>query len=201
MEYIEHIISKYEFNQFSKFDLYFTIKNPNDDVMEYFIHKTKTISSDDIMDICIISNIPFTKLKILFNELQCDLKSDDYFMLLRCFAKNNNLESFKFIEIISKNICDLTQKFIAKEYPLASFTYFWDDYSVNFECDLLLYASDSNSFDIVKYLLSLMIFSKDSIKRSIEYVKNNLYIIRLSESKTIDDKTPTLKLLEECMNI
>lgn len=198
LEYIKHLVEKYESIKFSPYDLSIVIKNSNADVFEYYLKIMKVLSPTDIIDCCILSNgINLNILKLLL--LKSNFSLDDYFMLLKIYGTQNNLECFEYIIHKTNNQLDLTQKIIAREEPLARFM---DsrDYSVPVECDLLLLVSDSNSFEVVKYLLELKIFSSESISKAFEYVKSNPKLIRFRNNKFIDNKIDTLHLLFDAMD-
>lgn len=194
LEYIQHLISKYNFNEFKSFYLSLVVKNSNLGVFEYFCSQVKNINSSDIIDVCIINDIEFNKLKFLLNITNYNL--DEYFYLLRGIGAYNNLENFKLVYNSCKDLLNVTKTFIAREEPLARFMDY-RDYSKPYECDLLLYCSDSNSYNIVEYLLELNVFSISSIKNAYQYVGGNKQVVRLRENKPIDNKDKTMTILKK----
>jgi len=153
------------------------MENLNLDVYEYYLKMIKQLKPNDVINCCIlIDDISPNRLKLSLQK--SNLIMDEYFMLLRVFGSKNNLECFEYIIYQSKDNLDLTKKFTTKEEPFSKYMDY-RDYSVPIECDLLLLVSDSNSFEIVKYLLGLKIFSSNSIYQSFEYVKSNPNNIRL----------------------
>lgn len=194
LEYIQHFVSKYNFNEFILSYLNRVVKNSNPNVFEYFCLQVKNIDSSVIIDVCILNDIEFDKLKFLLNLTNYNM--DEYFFLLRGIGAYNNLENFKLVYDSCKNLLNVTKTFIAREEPLAKVMDF-RDYSIPYECDLLLYCSDNNSYDVVEYLLELGLFSIQSIKNAYQYVKENQQLIRLGRNKRIDNKDITISILEK----
>lgn len=194
LEYIQHLISKYNFNELKSMYLNYVVKNSNIYVFKFFCSQVKNIDSSVIIDVCFINDIEFNKLKFLLNLTNYNL--DEYFFLLRGIGAYNNLENFKLVYDSCKNLLNVTKTFTAREEPLAQFMD-CRDYSIPYECDLLLYCSVNNSYDIVEYLLQLNLFSIQSIKNAYQYVKENQRLIRLGRNERIDNKDKTISILEK----
>lgn len=195
-EYIQHLVLKYNLNKFKSSDLYLALKNIDDGVFEYYLMLVNNLNSQDVLDAYCICDIQKDKLKLLLEITNYNYSIDEYFLLLRITSSYNNLENFKLVYNICKDLLDITKTFIAREEPLARFA---DsrDYSQPYECDLLLYSADLNSYHIIKYLLELGLFSSQSIEKAYNYAKSNPYNIRLQENKQIDNKDKTISILEK----
>lgn len=199
LEYIQHLILKYDWgDELKPLDLNYVVKNSNPNVFEYFCSRIKNIISSDIVDVCAVNDIEYNKLKFLLDTI--NYNPDEYLLLLRGISSYNNLENFKLVHSSCNNLLNITKTFIAREEPLAKFMDY-RDYSKPFECDLLLYCSDSNSYNIVEYLLELNVFSFLSIKNAYQYVEENPQLVRLRGNKCIDDKYSTISILEKYSNV
>lgn len=194
LEYIQYLVSKYNFNEFVSSYLIRVVKNSNTNVLEYFCSQVININPSVIIDVCILYDVEFDKLKFLLDTTNYNL--DEYFLLLRGVSMYNNLKNFKLIYDSCKNLLNITKTFTAREEPLAKVLDF-RDYSIPYECDLLLYCSDNNSYDIVEYLLQLNLFSMHSIKNAYLYVKENQQLIRLGRNKRIDNKDKIISMLKK----
>ena len=194
LEYIHHLVLKYQFNELKSLHLNYILKNPNYDVFEYYCSQVKNFVPNDIIEACILYNIELNKFKILLDKINCT--SSEYLLLLKVISSYNNLENFKLVYNKYKDIIDITKTIIAREQPLCM-NMDYRDYTIGYECDLLLYSSDFNSYDIVGYLLELGVFSFQSIKCAYNYVKENPQLIRFRINKYIDNKDKTLSILEK----
>lgn len=194
LEYIQHLISKYNFNELKQVYLNCVVKNSNFGVLEFFCSQVKNINSSNIVDVCIMNDIEFDKFKFLLS--MSSYTADEHFILLRITGAYNNLKKFKLVYECCKNLLNITKTFIAREEQLVKFLGY-RDYSKPYECDLLLYCSDSNSYDVVEYLLELGLFSIQSIKKALEYIKNNSHLVRLRGNKFIDNKDKTISIFEK----
>lgn len=188
--------------------LYNVTKNSDINVVKYLCSVVKNINKQDVIDACIINpDISLETLKIVMNQIS-NLSEDyytlqDYLQIMKCFGSNNNLENFKYIYSIY-NECllkynlenDLTQKIILREQPTCH-KMDYRDYTIEYEGDLLLLVSDSNSYEVLEYLLKLNIFSKESIKKSYEYVKQNPYHMRFQNNKRVENKNKVKLILEK----
>lgn len=194
LKYIQYLASKYNYNEFKSFYLSLVVKNSNPNVFEYFCSQVKNFDFYDMVDVCAMNDIEFNKFKFLFDITNFNM--DEYFFLLRIISSYNNLENFKLVYDICKNLLNITKTFIAREEPLVKYMDY-KDYSKPYECDLLLYCSDSNSYNVVEYLLELGLFSIQSIKNAYNYVKENQQLVRLRGNERIDNKYKTISILEK----
>ena len=194
LEYIQHLILKYKSYELKSQDLYYVVKNYNPNVLEFFCSQVKNIISSDVIDVCALNDVEFNKLKFLLDNINYNL--DEYFLLLIEICSYNNLEKFKLVHSKCNDLLNTTKIFIAREEPLVRFMDY-RDYHKQYECDLLLYCSDANSYNIVEYLLQLNVFSFSSIKNAYQYVNENQQLVRLRGNKSIDNKNKTLSILEK----
>jgi hypothetical protein len=170
------------------------VKNSNTPGFEYFCSQVKNINLSDIVDVCIMNDIEFDKFKFLLPMSSYTV--DEHFILLRITGVYDNLKNFKLVYECCKDLLNVTKTFIAREEQLAKYMDY-RDYSKPYECDLLLYCSDSNSYDVVEFLLELGLFSIQSIKNAYNYVKENQQLVRLRGNEQIDNKDKTISILEK----
>ena len=178
--------------------LHHLLKNTNSHVFEYYFSSVKKFDPEEIIDACFLTNIETNKFKLLFDGL--NFNSDNYLLLLRGVGSYNNLDNFKIVYDKCKDLLDITKTFIAREEPLGKYLDF-RDYSQPYECDILLYSADFNSYHIVEYLLELGEFSLQSIEFAYNYIKSNPYVIRFCRNKHIDNKDLTLSMLEKYIKL
>jgi hypothetical protein len=206
IEYIKKILNKYKnINLSYSFSLITKImSNKNIEVFEYVFkyvnEKIKNMESNDIIELLLLyDNISLDKLKIIL-ETVAEL---NHLEILNVLARKYNLENFMYVfEIGVENQNDLTEEFELKLEPLAKFMDY-RDYSTPYRGDLLMISSDSNSLDIVKYLLSLNLFSIQSAKKSLDFIlsnPSNMTISRFCGNEFVGDKSNICLELNNYLN-